>query len=269
MIVKVKQKSKRINGQLYRAREYMVHEHMAEMLSRVPEAFVVSSWRSLEEQKAMVAKGASKTLQSNHMRGVAVDVANWAEVQDKMNSIGLFNDIPWDRNHFTIGGERKAARTYPIIPSVSNPPYYKGKAQAPKIIIELPKIPKNMNISLYLNSAEWAGGKYEGKDFVVRLHQNRSIIDKLPRAQEFINSNFKNTWGVKKFQKTYERTLEWYARNRTVQETEVAFMADYKDWESKNPPKALISKDAKKVFVKIKKLSDRIIKDANTINNSI
>jgi len=128
---------------------------------------------------------------------------------------------------------------------------------------------KNMNISLYLSEAEWEGGMYEGKEFIIRLHQNANIIARLPRSQEFIHSNHKDTWGVVKFQKSYEKTLEWHARNKSVEDSKRAFIIDYKEWDKKNPPKAPISKDAKKVFDKIKKLSDHIIKDANTINNSI
>jgi len=214
MIVKVKQKSKRINGQLYRAREYMVHEHMAEMLSRVPEAFVISSWRSLKEQKAMVAKGASKTLQSNHMRGVAVDVANWSEVQDKMRSIGLFNDITWDRNHFTIGGERKAAQTYPIIPSVSNPPYYRGKAKAPNIIIESPK-----------NMAKYPKGSEE---FITRMNEFLHMTATLPGMPTYIQ---KNEWSIEKL--TGE--AHWYCENKTNPETWDHWRAVVSDHQKKHP----------------------------------
>ena len=101
----------------------------------------------------------------------------------------------------------------------------------------VPNNEENMNTSLYLNDAEWAGGIFEGREFTIRLHENRSLLDKLPRSQEFLNSGFKNTWHVHKRQATMEKTIEWWARHRTSEETRQAFQADYRDWDRRNPRK--------------------------------
>lgn len=107
------QGEKKFNGAVYKPRRVVVDELFLERLRKVPEAIVVSSFRTLEEQKAMVAKGASKTLQSNHRRGMAVDCVNWEAIQDNMRAVGLINDISWDKNHFAYDGETKAAK-YPL-----------------------------------------------------------------------------------------------------------------------------------------------------------
>jgi len=250
MIVKMWQPTMYHKGLKYSGRWLFVHTDMAERLVKVPEAIVYSHWRSLKEQQEMVQRGASKTLLSNHRRGVAVDLINWEEMQDKMRAVGLINDIPWDRNHYTIGGESRAT-LYPLLDSIGDVPTFNAPAKEKEKITK----PKNMNTSIYLNSAEWEGGQYEGKDFVVRLHENANIIARLPRAQEFINSNFKDTWGVVKFQATYEKTIEWYARHKTVQDTKKAFNADYKDWESRNS----VKKESNKSNPAIGKLLDQVV----------
>lgn len=57
------------------------------------------SWRSLALQKQLVAKGASKTLYSNHRRGTACDVvADWAyigKIAPTMKKYGLVNDLAY------------------------------------------------------------------------------------------------------------------------------------------------------------------------------
>lgn len=102
-----------------------------------------ASWRSLKDQQALVNKGASKTLYSNHRRGTAIDVkADWDyinKIAPIMKSHGLINDlafvskdwtkiddtkdaetpIPWDGGHFNLISNAHAA-TYPIIDSIDN-----------------------------------------------------------------------------------------------------------------------------------------------------
>lgn len=104
------QPAKRYNGLLYRERKVILDEKMIERVLTVPEAIVYSSWRSLAEQKKLLAEGKTKTLYSNHRRGLAVDIINWKEVEPKMRKVRLINDISWDRNHFTLGGEAVAAK---------------------------------------------------------------------------------------------------------------------------------------------------------------
>ena len=111
-----KQKAMKFNGLTYRARDVIADELYLDRLTKVPEAIVVSSWRSLAEQKVMVANGKSKTLNSNHRRGMACDIVNWNAVgmQAKLREVGLMNDITWDRNHFAYDSESKATR-FPLI----------------------------------------------------------------------------------------------------------------------------------------------------------
>lgn len=111
------QPEKQYNGLKYRSRKIVAHEDLLERLSKVPEAIVYSSWRSLAEQKELVKNGKSKTLASNHRRGTAVDCINWKEIEPKMRKVGLINDISWDRNHFALGGESQAAK-YPLVDSI-------------------------------------------------------------------------------------------------------------------------------------------------------
>lgn len=93
------------------------------------------SWRSLVLQKQLVAKGASKTLYSNHRRGTAVDcAADWdyiKRIAPTMKKHGLINDLAyingnqtsslplpgykaWDGGHFNLKSNAEASK-YPII----------------------------------------------------------------------------------------------------------------------------------------------------------
>lgn len=88
-------------------------------------------WRSLALQKQLVARGASKTLYSNHRRGSAVDcAADWAYIKlirPTMNKYGLFNDlayikgnqtdddrftgsVPWDGGHWNYKSNAEASK---------------------------------------------------------------------------------------------------------------------------------------------------------------
>lgn len=92
-------------------------------------------WRSLALQKQLVAKGASKTLYSNHRRGSAIDcAADWdyiKRIRPTMNKYGLVNDlayikgsqtdddpipggVPWDGGHWNLGSNSHA-QSFPII----------------------------------------------------------------------------------------------------------------------------------------------------------
>lgn len=71
----------------------------------VPSGSVTASWRSLKLQKQLVAKGASKTLLSNHRRGVAVDCypdrPYTERIRPVMEKNNLVNDLrPWDAVHW-------------------------------------------------------------------------------------------------------------------------------------------------------------------------
>jgi len=110
-----RQKASTFNGLLYRERDVILDEKLIEIVLKVPAAIVVSSWRSLEEQKVMVAKGASQTLESNHRRGMAADIVNWNVLDAELEKVGLVNDISWDKNHYTPEGEHQTALKYPLI----------------------------------------------------------------------------------------------------------------------------------------------------------
>lgn len=96
---------------------------------------VTGGWRSLALQKQLVAKGASKTLYSNHRRGSAVDcAADWAyikAIRPTMNKYGLVNDlayikgnqtdddpipggVAWDGGHWNYKSNAEAMK-FPII----------------------------------------------------------------------------------------------------------------------------------------------------------
>lgn len=133
MIMVFKQKAMKYNGLTYRARDVIADELYLDRLTQVPEAIVVSSWRSLAEQKLMVKNGKSKTLNSNHRRGMACDIVNWKELQTKLRKVGLMNDITWDRNHYDYDSEAKATR-FPLIDSLpKNLKEYKIKKNATNV----------------------------------------------------------------------------------------------------------------------------------------
>jgi len=54
---------------------------------------VVQGLRSLEEQKANVAKGASQTMKSRHLTGHAVDLAPWVDGAIDWNTTSRFTSI--------------------------------------------------------------------------------------------------------------------------------------------------------------------------------
>lgn len=77
------------------------------------------SWRSLELQRQLVAKGVSKTLLSNHRRGTAVDcypdVPYIDLIAPIMRKHGFDNDLrPWDKDHFQWKSN-VIASSYPIV----------------------------------------------------------------------------------------------------------------------------------------------------------
>lgn len=101
----------------------------------VPADETTCSWRSLIKQKQLVASGASKTLESNHRRGLAVDcVADWGyinKIAPVMRKYHLINDlaylngaltsadplpgyVAWDGGHWNYGSN-KIAQGYPLI----------------------------------------------------------------------------------------------------------------------------------------------------------
>lgn len=75
-------------------------------------AIVVESWRSFERQRALVAAGASKTLQSRHLLGRAMDIAFagiptaqvprewWIAGHSLWSDLGGDPPISWDLVHF-------------------------------------------------------------------------------------------------------------------------------------------------------------------------
>ena len=77
-----------------------------------------SSWRSLATQIKLVSEGKSKTINSNHRRGTAIDVypshSYIKKISTYMRSFGLVNDLDFDPNHFNLGSNREASE-YGII----------------------------------------------------------------------------------------------------------------------------------------------------------
>ena len=105
------------NGKLYRGRKIIgTDDTLALIYPLIGKAIFTSGWRSKAEQAEMVKKGVSKTMDSNHRRGVAYDIYNWKDMEVPMNKIGFINDLkPWDPGHFPIWGESKARKNFPII----------------------------------------------------------------------------------------------------------------------------------------------------------
>jgi hypothetical protein len=151
----INQPEKKYKGKTYRPRRVYGIWPLLEVLSKVPEAIVYSSWRSLEEQKKLVAQGKSKTLNSNHRRMSAVDVINWKEVQTKMNKLGLINDISWDKNHFAFDGETKAAK-YPIYDTLPKmlEEYKTKKAPVSEVKPEMTSMPTSVPITPVIAKTE-------------------------------------------------------------------------------------------------------------------
>lgn len=176
MLKSYTQPDRKFGGKLYKARKVVVDEKFLERLKKVPEAIVISSFRTLEEQKAMVAKGASKTLKSNHRRGMAIDCVNWEKIQDKMRAVGLINDISWDKNHFAYDGEAKAAK-YPLYNIDNSTP-------ADTVSTEKPKKPMNKDLVKILSEI---CGKDFGKD--LNESEQKDAAKKLKEIKEAIAQN--------------------------------------------------------------------------------
>lgn len=177
MLKSYTQPDKKFNGKLYKARKVVVDEKLLERLKKVPEAIVISSFRTLEEQKVMVAKGASKTLKSNHRRGMAVDCVNWESIQDKMRAVGLINDISWDKNHFAYDGEAKAAK-YPLYNTDNSTPAYTVTTET------LEKKPMEKELVKILSEI---CGKDFGKD--LNESEQKDAVKKLKEIKEEISQN--------------------------------------------------------------------------------
>lgn len=107
-------------GKLFRGRKIIGTEKtLALIYPLIGKAIFTSGWRSKKEQEEILRKGASKTMDSNHRRGIAYDIWNWQEIEKEMKKLGFINDLkPWDPGHFPFGGENKARKNFPIIDSL-------------------------------------------------------------------------------------------------------------------------------------------------------
>ena len=64
--------------------------HKALELSEI-DFVVTEGLRTIERQRELVAKGASQTMNSNHLTGNAVDVAAWVD-----------GTVSWDHNYYVV-----------------------------------------------------------------------------------------------------------------------------------------------------------------------
>lgn len=76
-----------------------VHKDLQNVVYRAAEIsaipfIVTEGLRTLERQKILVAKGASKTMKSRHLTGHAVDLAAWIDMNNSGTVEG--NEIRWD-----------------------------------------------------------------------------------------------------------------------------------------------------------------------------
>lgn len=145
-----------INGTRIVARRFFLealvkaHEELVRLkigangkLGFIPGPERTASWRSEVLQRQLLNSGASKTMLSNHRRGVAVDCyANWPYInliKKTMNKYGLVNDlayasrdwkkiddsldketpIPWDGGHWNWKSNA-ACYAYPVVSSLPN-----------------------------------------------------------------------------------------------------------------------------------------------------
>ena len=110
-------------GQLFKSRKIIAEEKMLALIfPLIEKAIFTHGWRSEAEQREYVNKGTSKTMDSNHRRGVCFDIWNWQECEDDMKKLGFINDLkPWDPGHFPFGGEEKARVNYVIINKLPEP----------------------------------------------------------------------------------------------------------------------------------------------------
>lgn len=116
MLKYIQTKDIKYEGKLFRGRKIIGTEETLKIIyPLIDKAIFTWGWRSKKEQEEMVKKGVSKTLDSNHRRGVAYDIWNWKECEKEMRKLGFINDLSWDPGHFPFGGENKARKNYKII----------------------------------------------------------------------------------------------------------------------------------------------------------
>ncbi len=70
---------------------------------------VIEGLRSIERQKQLYAAGKSKTLNSRHITGHAVDLAPWPTNGD-FDSDGILNIADWDEYYPIAGAMKEAAQ---------------------------------------------------------------------------------------------------------------------------------------------------------------
>lgn len=161
----------------------------------LPAGEETASWRSLTLQRQLVAKGASKTLVSNHRRGTAMDVvANWdyiKRIAPTMKKYGLINDlayakyqsgrivatsdlprvgyVAWDGGHFQWGSNQKAMG-YPLVDEL------------PSLLTEF-SMQEYENKIVQLSEAGYAG---ESGSFALVVNGHKRLIDDKSRGWKAI-----------------------------------------------------------------------------------
>lgn len=255
-------------GQRFRGRWIYGRKELLEKIYDIEGLIVVQSFRTALEQRNLYALGRTKpgrivtyTLDSNHLRGMAIDIYWEKEYLQKYGDIlrsrGFKNDVPGDRGHFTPYGE--------VQTRVVSLPIHLEKKDA-KIFVPEKNVSKVDNTkektmfnSHVLSDEDQKNAKYKGKDFSIRLAENYRIINSFPRSSEFLSSSFNGTWHMEKKASEFEHTMHWWAANRSRTETAKAFSADYDTWARKNPIIESASNN------ELKTLVDKFVKEVDKL----
>lgn len=143
-------------GQVFPGRTIYARKEILDRVSKVPEAIITEGWRSQARQDQLLAQGKSRTRDSNHIRGAAIDVWNWDEVlpsgetvADKLRRHGLDHYIwksqNWDAYHFTLYPEHITRSRFARIPSF-NPSEVKEYVVRQSVVQKIQTLFQPMNI---------------------------------------------------------------------------------------------------------------------------
>jgi len=209
MLYFINQPTAKYLGQWYLQKKVYGRQEALEALLKVPNAIVVESYRTREEQQKHIANGTSWTMDSNHRRGVAFDVVNFSEVRDEMLAAGFTHpgtQEGWGKDyfHFVYGGsEEKARMKYPILLT--------PRGQAQKL---------NQTKLQAILTKEYMGKKYPkgSEEYLIRTQEVAFMLVALPGMVDYIRAK---GWTIHEFTKEFV----WYAENKTNTES-------YQHWEN-------------------------------------
>ena len=210
------------NGNKYAQGRVYGREDALRALAKVPEAIVIprtGSFRSPQEQQALIQQGTSWTTNSNHRRGLAFDIQNFNEVRDKMIANGFTHPATqegWNMDffHFVYGGsEKEVARTNPILNLEKN--------QAK---------PLPNKLSIFINNITMSKKYPQGTpEYIIRTQEVAfTLLVRVPDAAIYIQNKYPD---IDKFTEQFV----WYCENTTNQETIDHWTRVIQDHKRENP----------------------------------